>query len=218
MIIIGNTVYSQETKSDRAIAISATNLNVVYAALENPIRVVVSGIPCEKIQVVADKGTLKPDKNGNGNYLLVVPDQKTELIKEITLTIFQVVEGGLKNELAKQVFKVKEVPKPIIYFGDKTEGQITKEELKSIEIVQVIMPNFAFEGLEYIVKKYKFTYAPTKGKPVSIEAYGLVVNPEIRNLMNNCNTGDAFIISDVYAFFPGSSDIRMPGAITLTVK
>ena len=211
VLFIGKTASSQDANKERAIALTASKMHVVYAALENPLTIVAPGIPSDKIKVSCDKGTIKEGK-GNGKYILLVPDIRLEPIKEITITV-----SDETHEIFKEALRVKLVPSPIAFFGDKDGGDITKEEIISTNSIKVMLKDFAFEGLEYTVSKFKFIYVHKKSS-IALDGTGSELTQEMKSAMSAPEKGDMIIITDIYASFPGSAgDKRMPGAITLTV-
>jgi hypothetical protein len=215
IILVGNKAVSQDTRNVRAIAFAAAKMNVVYANIENPITIVASGIPTDKIKVISDKGTLT---GGNGNYSIFVPDPKTENIKEITLTVFYESVAGEQNVLSKQVFRVKIVPKPVVYFGDKVSGEISKEEINAVDSLQVNMYDFNYQGLQYTIKKFKLIYVPKKGNAQPFEANNGFLTPDMKAAIKNPITGDVIMVYDIFVTFLGSSEIRLPASLSLNVK
>jgi gliding motility-associated protein GldM len=199
--------------------VSPTKMLVLYAALENPVSVSVPGYrPQDITATIEGGGTLKADKN-LGDYLAVIPDAKQQQIKEVNIKVFvKTPEGGSRQIGTGTKFRVKTVPKPIAYFGSKEGGDISVGEIKLVNFISVRLNDFAFEGLRYTVKKYKFVYVPKKGNAQFYEATSPALSQQMKQAIGSPAKGDLILITDIYASFPGSSDIRLPTALTLTVR
>jgi len=201
-----------------AAIVSPTKMLVLYAALENPISISVPGYkPDDITATITGGGTLKPDKN-KGDYLAVIPDVRTQVIKEVKINVFvKLPTGGTRQIGTGTTFRIKQVPAPVAYFGAKDGGEITVGELKIVNFISVTLKDFAFDGLKYTVKKFKFILAAKKSTTVE-DGVGPALTQKMKTAMSSPAKGDIIIITDIYASFPGSSDKRLPGAITLTVK
>jgi gliding motility-associated protein GldM len=198
--------------------VSPTKMLVLYAALENPVSISVPGYrPQDITATIVGGGTLKPDKNP-GDYLAVIPDIRQQVIKEVKINVFvKTPQGGSRQIGTGTTFRIKQVPAPVAYFGAKDGGEITLGELKLVNFISVTLKDFAFEGLKYTVKKFKFVVASKKSSSF-FEGTGPALTPQMKSAIAAPAKGDMIIVTDIYASFPGSSDKRIPGAITLTVK
>jgi gliding motility-associated protein GldM len=199
--------------------VSPTKMLVLYAALENPISISVPGYRPQDITAsIVGGGSLKPDKNP-GEYLAVIPDSKTQLIKEVNIIVsVKSPTGGTRQIGQGTKFRIKTVPKPIAYFGSKVSGEISVGEIRLINFISVRLDDFAFEGLKYTVKKYKLLYIPKKGNATLFEANSSALSPQMKQALSAPGKGDIIMIYDIYANFPGSSDIRLPTSLSLSVK
>lgn len=214
MVFLVNNAITQNTNN--VVAISLNKMNVVYAGIDNPLTIAVAGIPTDKIVVTADKGTLS---GINGNYILSVPYLKNDTVKDITITIYFKSPDGNQNEIAKQVLRVKQVPKPEVYFGEKKDGdKITKDELNATDSIKVLMKDFVFDELQYTVKRYKLIFIPLGGNAQPFETKNVVFNSDIKTAISKAVPGDIIMVYDIYATYPGSSEIRLPCYLSIAVK
>lgn len=213
--------YCQAPNTD-ILVISPSKLNIVYVALLNPITIAVAGLPAEKVLVTTDGGTLTGEK---GKYLLSIPDTSTQKLKEVKLTIYEIIKPGKQKEIGTRIYRVKMIPKPLASISndnscnpkDYIDGEIYIKDLKSLDKVNVKIQDFPFHVLDYTVKKYRLVCA-TKTNTTVLSGEGSKLTPEMKTALNNLKQGDVIIITDIYASFPSSNDKRLPGAITLTVK
>jgi hypothetical protein len=214
-VIAWNTANSQNTANERVIAFSASKMNVVYGALDNPLTIVAAGIPSDKLVITSSKGTISQDKGGNGKFILSLPDIRQDVYKEVQIKVYN-EKVDPEHELYKQSFRAKIVPVPVAYFGEKEGGYITKEEALAVNSIKVNLFDFSFDGLEYTVTKYKLVVA-SKKKAIVENGTSSEITEKMKSAIANVVEGDMIIITDIYASFPGSADLRLPGAITLTV-
>jgi len=214
IILIGNRAVSQNTNN--VVAISLNKMNVVYAGIDNPLTIAIAGIPSDKIVVTADKGTLS---GNNGNYILSLPYLKNDTVKNITITIYFKSPDGNQNEIAKRVLRVKQVPKPEVYFGEKKDGdKITKDELNATDSIKVQMKDFVIDELQYTVKRYKLIFVPRGGNAQPFETKNVVCNSDIKAAFSKAVPGDIIMVYDIYATYPGSNEMRLPCYLSIEVK
>ena len=192
------------------VVIETSKMNVVCAGLENPLSIAISDILPENIYLTSNKGLLK---GMNGNYQLWLPFEEQGTVE---ITIYG-NPSGIMEKISTRTFRIKTVPYPNAYLGTKDGGEINTGELLLINFVTISLRDFAFEGLRYTVKKYKFIVA-SKKKSQTFEGNSAELTPEIKSALKSVKAGDNIIVSDIYYSFQGSGDYKLPGSITLTVK
>lgn len=206
------TFVSKGQLSNTNVVIETSKMDVVYGGLENPLSIAISDILPENVYLTTNKGLIK---GMNGNYVLWVPfDEKGTVEIDILANI-----SGKIAKISTRTFRILEVPKPVAYFGSKTGGEISKGEIMLVNFINAALYDFTFEGLKYTVTKYKFVYTTKKGKKSAVfETNGPALTTEMKDALKSSKKGDMIIISEIYVNFPGSSEIRLPGSIVLTVK
>jgi hypothetical protein len=192
------------------VVIETTKLNVVYAGLENPLSIAVSDILPEYIYLTTNKGILK---GINGNYMLWLPFQEQGTV-DITINN---ISTGQMEKIETRSFRIKAVPKPVAYFASKVSGDITPDEVKSVDFITPRLDDFAFEGLKFTVKKFKLIYVPKKGNAQPFEANSAALTPDMKLTLSKAVKGSIIMVYDIFISFPGSPDIRLPSSLFLTV-
>jgi hypothetical protein len=192
------------------VVIETSKMNVVYAGLENPLSLAISDILPENIYLTTNQGFIK---GANGNYFLWLPFEAQGTVE---ISIYSNPSGNMEK-IVTRTFRIKKVPDPVAYLGSKDGGEISMDELILINFLSVNLRDFAFEGIRYSVKKYKFVIA-SKKKSWIFEGNSAALTPDIKSALNKVKKGDLIIVTDIYYSFQGSPDFKIPGSITLTVK
>ena len=207
------------------LAISSSKVIDVYTNLQNPITIAVAGIPAEKIFVTTSAGTLTGEK---GKYILTLPDSKTQYLKEVKLTIYELLKHGKQREIGIRNLRVKSVPKPLPVISsdncgnskDFSAGIIKFKDTKQLDQVTVKLENFYFKDIDYKVVKYKFLYLPkdTMQNQFIAGSDNSKLTEEMKTVLNNAQDQAIIMIYDIDASFSGSVPVRLPASISLTVK
>lgn len=87
--------------------VSASMMNIMYAGISNPISVSVPGVIDSNVSVNVTGGKL----TRAGNNLSVLPDNNAQ---SVTITVKATLDGRT-TEVAKQIFKVRQLPEPRPY-------------------------------------------------------------------------------------------------------
>ena len=191
---------------------------VLYAGIENPISVSVPGYrPQDIIPIIEGGGTLKPDISP-GSYIVTIPDNQSKTIKEVEIKVFVKTPSGRRKQIGNNItYIIKQVPIPIAYFGEKDGGEISIEELKLANHISVASNDLATDGLKYNVTKFRFVLATQKGI-ITFDGNGSVLSSQMKTAIANATKNDMVIISDIYASLSDRAAIRIPGAISFTIK
>jgi hypothetical protein len=209
IILLGLFCISLKAQNTNVV-IETSKMNVVYAGLENPLSLAISDIFPENIYLTTNKGLIK---GANGSYMLWLP---FDAQGNVEISIYSNPSGSMEK-ITTRTFRIKQVPPPDISFGSKESGEIYPGEIMLINYVTVSLKDFAFEGMKYSVKKYKFLII-SKKKTLVFEGTSAELTPDIKTALKKVKQGDNIIITDVYYSFQGSPDYKIPGNITLTVK
>lgn len=116
--------FAQKKNQPSTMAVSATNMNVLFIAVANPIDIAVSGYKDEDLIVTSEDAAV--EKLGNGKYT-IMPRNSQPLI----VTVSAKTKRGTV-ELGQREFRAKQVPDPrpyLVGLGDIKNGEITKAEL-----------------------------------------------------------------------------------------
>jgi gliding motility-associated protein GldM len=188
-----------------ALTVSADNMNVFYAGLDNFVSVSVPGIPNERLQVSIINGNIH--SMGNGKFMVKVMDGVESIISAVATT-----ESGEKRNMGSMKFRVKRVPKPSLkYAGLTDDGTLSKQEIKNNSGVIAYYENFLFDAK---CKVTSFTLSiMTRG---SIEDYDVTSNMfsvKLKERLDQLKRGDRLMFSNVKVLGPDSKTVKANGFI-----
>lgn len=134
--------------STPSVTVSPTNMNVLYAGVDNPLSVSITGIPKESLIPSISNGTIRQDPKGNG-WICRVPSG----IKEATVTVSAKFEKETKT-LGAQAFRVKKLPDPTPTISGRKDGFVSRDNIISAGRIVPLMPvdfdfNYTFQVVSF---------------------------------------------------------------------
>lgn len=134
--------------STPAVTVSPTNMNVLYAGVDNPLSVSITGVPKENLSPTISTGTIRPDPKNYG-WICTVPAG----VKEAIVSVSVKTENGLKP-IGNQVFRVKKLPDPTPTISGKKDGFVSKDNIISAGKIVPMMPadfdfNYTFQVVSF---------------------------------------------------------------------
>ena len=178
-----------------SVAVSLTNLNLLYVGVDNPITISVTGVTAKDIKPSISAGTLKLAPDGK-NWIANVPSGH----KEATISVALNTEAGLK-QLGSEVFRIKNLPDPTPYIAGKKDGYLTRTKLTDDGQIIAKMPlNFEYK---YNYEVISFKLNMTKG----FTDYVLVSNSnmlteEMKSEIKKTNRGQIIEFNDIVVRAP----------------
>lgn len=195
--------------------ISATELNVVYVGLDNPISVSVPGYAASEIKVTSSGGTLL-EGSGKGNYLVKVDPSAAG--RTITITASVRDENGHLKQMGQQLYRVRHVPKPLPSLGlVDASGSISAGQLAATQHVLTPLKDFIYQNIKYTPTEYTIVYLPKGGPGKAFRGRGTAITPEISRVFRAAKSGDRVILAEVRADGP-SGNVPLPSSLTLEVR
>lgn len=189
--------------------IAADAMNVLYVGLDNPMSISVPGVTPGNTVVNANGISLKKVKDGQ--YIANV----TAGAKTGTISVSAKMPDGATKKMGEQIFRIKQVPKPVAQLGSLTSGTYNKGEIAAQSILYAYLDGFVFDGVKFTVTKYHVIFMPKRGY---MEDQNVTGNSAaaIRNFANKAKTGDMIVIEGIRATGPGGEKPLNP--ITYTFK
>lgn len=197
--------------------ISATKMNVLYIGLQNPIAVTVAGFPPDKVRVhMHGKGSLK--QTSAGNYVATVTGGRAKADRLVTINASVEMDGQNKN-MGAQTFRVMPVPAPVAYFGNKSQGGISKGALMATPgIMARLGEGFAFEGINYTVTKYTCVVQPRGGNMLRANSSHWRIDGQVKGILQQANSGSQVIFTNIEVKAPGVGTKKLENGIVLNVE
>lgn len=133
------------------VTVSPTNMNVLYAGIENPLSVSITGIPMENLTPTISPGTIRQDPKNKG-WVCTVPSGA----KESTVSVSIKSKEGNKL-IGTQTFRIKKLPDPTPTIAGRRSGFLTKQTIFDAGKIVARMPaDYEFD-FNFKVQSFKLT-------------------------------------------------------------
>ncbi|MDX9751818.1 MAG: GldM family protein [Flavobacteriales bacterium] len=193
---LGLLSYAQDIEEDtpqpRMVA-SATQMNILYRGVDNPVDVAVPGVPCEQLRVTITNGEL----TGEGCRYMISPGGG--YVTRLTST-WPTPDGLDSSETA---FHVRSIPSPQACFGgictDYDSLLVSHDKAAQGVIARVIDLGF---DLRIDVKQYRLRVMRDCQLAFAGVTVGPRLSPEMFEAMQGIHSGDMLIIDDIKALYP----------------
>jgi hypothetical protein len=152
LVMVPIIVNAQVTSQYAVVA--ATNMNVLYLGIANPVEVAVPGVLSDKVTVTLSNGTIRKVSNG----WEVFPANTGE-------SVFIISVNGKK--VADKTFRVKTIPFPVAVFAGKNEGAVSKTEVLKVEALEARLPDFAWD-INFKINSFSLLMSDESVGPVGI--------------------------------------------------
>ena len=169
--------------------VSLDNMQVLYAGIENPITVSVPGVDGRNVKasIIEGNGKLSPGE-GEGKYMLTPANG----CKKIVIGVDAVVDKKT-SRMGAPVFKVREIPAPVITVGGFTNGaKVARSNLASGAQV-IARPQ---EGFEFKIPKGSIRVMSLEvfvgNKPFNMN--GNSFDPDLLSAIKKANRGDKIYV------------------------
>ncbi len=178
--------------------VSLTNMNVIYAGIDNPFSVSVPGVNNKDVFVSTSAGSIRPDPEGQGGGSYIINITK---IAPIVITVEANIDGKRKK-MGEFKYRCKSIPPPILKFG-KMEGNcsMTPEELLAIGGFKITMKDFEFKIPPLKVSSFSFNVQGS-GKSDVVAKNTDRFDPEMRSMISKARRGQKIYIDDVKVTTP----------------
>ena len=186
-------------QSNKAIAVAASKMNVLYAGIDNPVDIAVEGESNAALQLTISEGTIVKKKDKS--YVVRVQNTGT-----VTLSIYK----GTKL-LGEKEFRVRKLPTPKASVGNDPKnmygGLMPKAQFLVAVGVQASMADFNFD-LEYTITEFTVT-SVVDGYGIEIKAFDAKFTVAQKELIQKCRTGSKIYIESIKAKAPDGRTISL---------
>ena len=169
--------------------VSLDNMQVLYAGIENPITVSVPGVDGRNVKatIIEGNGKLSPGE-GEGKYMLTPANG----CKKIVIGVDAVVDKKA-SRMGAPVFKVREIPAPVITVGGFANG--AKVSRSSLAAGATVVAR-AQEGFEFKIPKGSIRVMSLEvfvgNKPFNMN--GNTFEPDLLSAIKRANRGDKIYV------------------------
>ena len=203
--------------SKQAVA-SPVNMNVLYVAVDNPIKLAVAGYSASQVTATTRNGTIKVVNKNKGQWV-VRPTKRNDNNAPV-IDLFVTVDGKRKP-MGSVEFKVKEVPEPNPKAAGIPDNKkvVSKGELRAAQMLIAEMKDFYFDrnAVSYRVVSYDITYTNTQGQ-FTKQIKGAKFDDQVLQAINNTRVGNSITFSNIVVKRPGVPKRDLPYAKIYTIK
>ncbi|HBS88389.1 MAG: hypothetical protein A2W91_14660 [Bacteroidetes bacterium GWF2_38_335] len=201
LIAISSFCFSQ----DKKVVVSATKLNVLYRGIENPVELGAEGISSDKLIVTITNGTITKK---TGTDYVIVPGAGDSVV---------VILSENKKVIGEKVFRVKNVPEPVIGLCDKTNGSIVSRTFLSTcnDIYAKKPPGFELES-NYTILSFSVSVIDSPGVVKIEKTKGNHISASQASLIAKQESGEQIVFTDILVeYSDGRRAIAQPLILTL---
>lgn len=204
----GNSEFTYEV-GERAVAVSATKMNVFYIGVTNPLAVSAAGISTNELKVNASGGgiSMKPKDNKKQNFDVTVSQPGECKIS--------VSGGGMKATTFP--FRVKRIPDPVARLGKKEDGVMGNGEFRANAGIIPWLDNFDFEA-KCNIQGFTLTRVPKRQDPITVVNKGGRFASDCQRLVSAAKPGDIYYFNNVKARCPGDPAGRKINSMVFNIK
>jgi len=233
------SINAQTTSTPKAV-VAATNFQILYRGVDNPISIAVDGISDEYIMAEITNGSAKIKKVGKGSYIANIEEkihyaeiiidtvdsegvifQKTKTIKmpndAITIGVYAQL-GKEKVYLSSTYFKVKDYVLPSAKFLKSNGGFIDKKDLLKNPYIRLEVEDFDFP-VEYRIKYFHMTFNTGKNGEAPLVSKSNKFTPEMIEKIKTLKKGDKIFIEGIHAIGDEKEEVKVANPVMIfTIK
>ncbi len=190
-----------------SLAVSATQMNVFYIGVDNPVSISAGGVSPDQINVSINNGNIK--RSGSG--WIVRPETRGKALISVNAKL-----GDRSKSMGPPIeFRVKEVPNPESYIANVKGGPVSRDLLIAAGGIIPRMPDDFQFSLYFTITSFSFI-VNSKGEYQNLTSSNGNLTPQMKDFIRNARRGDKIILDDIYAKIPDGKPRKL-SAIVLTL-
>lgn len=188
-----------------AFAISLEKMNVLYAGVDNPLSIVVHGVPDEQVRIETQGISLQKQRGHLYNARTSATGSGAIIVSggDLPSTTF--------------TFRIKTFPDPGVYLGSKTGGKMGVGEFRAQHGIYAPILNMDIDANCEMIS-YQLIRISGKEDPVTIDNTGPRFGPAAQNLVDRAIPGDIYVFEDIRVMCPGDMASRHMGSMVFKIK
>lgn len=197
-IVVGDEEFTFEeefTVFKPAATIAATEMNLLYKGIDNPMSISVPGFAASDVQISAPGLTLK--SLGGGMYNARVPASTS---KEVIITASIKRDGKVKT-VGSQKFRVRSLPQPTAQLGGVRNDGLPKGKAQvgaQSMVIASMGAGFAY-NLQYRITGFKMIMAYKRRPPKMASSSSAQLTNQMRGMVKSASSGDRILIEGIRA-------------------
>lgn len=178
--------------------VSPEKMNVFYIGVDNPVSVSAPGFQPQQITPSISSGTIT-SRGEAGKYTVRVSEAG-----DVKITLTGKKDGDV-SRIGSADFRVKRIPDPNIYAGNRKSGVIGAGELRALTGIYAKADGFDFD-VRFEIIGFEFTYKKARQNQLRIiENRGTLFNPEIKDILKNVSAGDQVWLDNIRVKSPDNT-------------
>lgn len=191
-----------------ACAIALNKLNVIYIGIENPVSLVVRGVPREQVKVQGDGLVIRKNDGDNDDYTVTATMPGEGAI---------IVSGG-DMKPTQFAYRLKRIPDPVPRLGgSRRAGTIGNGEFKAQGGISAVLENFDFDAVCSILN-FEVTYLAKNQDPMTVINNGSRFNGPASDLVGQARPGDVYFFDNIRCNCPGDAAARNLGSLVFRIR
>ena len=178
-----------------AATIAATEMNLLYKGIDNPMSISVPGFAASEVKISAPGLNLK--SLGGGKYNAKVPSSTS---KEVTITA-SITRDGKSKVVGSQKFRIRSLPQPTAQLGGIPNDGLPKGKASvgaQSTIIASMGAGFAY-NLQYRVQRFTMIMAYKRRPPVTASSNSGALTGQMRSMIKSAKPGDRILIEGIRA-------------------
>lgn len=185
--------------------ISVEKTNVMYAGVDNPLSILVRGVPEDQIQIKAEGMTLKKEDNFRYTARPAFPGEA------------KIMVSGGNLEPVEFKYRVKRFPDPTMYIGRRRGGTMGAGEFCGPGGLSAVISGMDICGNCETVR-YDVTRLTKEQDPVTKSNTGARFDGGALSLIQLARPGDRYLFENIKVRCPGDSIPRQMENISITIQ
>lgn len=173
-------------------AVSADNMNIFYAGVDNPMSASSAGFSPSDLRVTVSGCGAVAAPAGAGKYTITAKSAGS-----CTVTVAAKVNGVYQQQGPPKAFRVKDIPPAVLKIGGKlatTNLELSRNEVGQMGGIGAESPGFMFP-VNFVVKSFD-VFMIRKGKPETFTCSGNNFSAEAKIAMASLKSGDKLYIEN----------------------
>lgn len=173
-------------------AVSADNMNIFYAGVDNPMSASSAGFSPGDLRVTVSGCGAVATPAGAGKYTITAKSAGS-----CTVTVAAKVNGVYQQQGPPKVFRVKDIPPAVLKIGGKlatTNLELSRNEVGQMGGIGAESPGFMFP-VNFVVRSFD-VFMIRKGKPETFTCTGNNFSAEAKVAMASLKSGDKLYIEN----------------------
>ncbi len=190
-----------------SLSVSATQMNVFYIGVDNPVSISAGGVSPDQINATISNGSI----NRSGAGWVVRPASRGKALVTVNAKL-----GDRMKGMGSVEYRVKDVPDPVAYVANSNGGVVNRDILLAAGGIIPRMPaDFEFD-LNFVITSFKFS-GISKGDVMDIPGTGNVLTASMKEFIKGVRRGQKVFFEDIYAKGPDGKNRKL-NSIVLTLQ